>query len=220
MSFKTKNWESFDNMTKMRLLQEVENKQAKKQNRTPIRIIFKELDKRNLGAYSPSEEKIILNKNILDNNFFALETVIHEGHHRQQHMLAKNDSKVFTYLNDRYDIREKTKEEWTENMKNYSNSLSYETYYLQPVEINAVESAYSDMLSIDELYEEQDYKQYLTDKRKYIDNVHREALKRYGSNYQEVVKKLRTVENINPQKAKILEREYKEKQERYLGERD
>ncbi len=213
--FKTINWNSYDERSKIRLLQEVEIKQAERQNRKPVPVKFEKMPDNHLGSYSPQKEKIILNESLLYNNYFALETVIHEGHHRKQHMLTKGDTKVLDFLNDRPDLIRKTKEEWTDNMKNYSSNLSYETYYLQAIEVDAVESAYADMLRIDELYHENDYQNFLTNRRQYIDKIHRDAVKKYGIDYQETVNQLRELENNMPERAQALEKDYTQRQKAY-----
>ncbi len=212
--FKTKNWNSLDTNTKKTVLQQIENQQALKQNRQPIPIVFEQLEMNQLGAYSPTNQKIVLNENQLRNNYQCLETVIHEGYHREQHLFEKGDPSVLNWINNP-ELENEIKRLWQENMNNYSHLRSYEEYFFQPIELDVVERTYQEMVWNNELYSEPDYINYLSQKSDYIKDIRTEATKVYGVDYMERLTGLREIGQNNPHQAEIREKQYRKEQERY-----
>lgn len=92
--FKLRNWRRYNSSKRLRILQALENKMAKKQNRTPIDVIVHErADWNCLGMFvANSEQKnLIIHENLILNpayRFHALETIIHEGRHATQYFMV------------------------------------------------------------------------------------------------------------------------------------
>jgi len=82
------------------------------------------------GIHSATANKIILNRNLLNNPFDAIHTTLHEIRHAIQHDAVQHPEK--------YGFDAQTIEIWQRNIAYYiSPKLDYEAYVLQPIEIDA-----------------------------------------------------------------------------------
>ena len=107
MMLTTSAWKQLDEASRLALLQEMENRQAKLDNRPAIRVCAGKMDKHTKGVHrtaSDGQETIILNQNFIrDSKLFAkideqvfsvagaVNTVLHEGRHAYQHHAVKNN---------------------------------------------------------------------------------------------------------------------------------
>lgn len=213
--FKKSNWQQLDIQTKKTLLQKLEDAQAQKQNRQSVEVQFQKLSSSDMGAYSPITQKITLNQNQLDDSYEVMDTVIHEGHHREQHLLAMGDTRVMSYLDTIPHLRADVQQQWRENMSNYNTTSSYEGYFLQPIEIDTVERTYGEMVWNNELYGYPEYQQFLAEKNNYIQKNRENAMKIYGPDYMKKLDEIREISKANPIRAGQLEQEYRVKQQQY-----
>ena len=101
--FADDSWNLYDKADRLRLLQEVENRRAKIDGRPPVAIRGAQIPPNYMGAYceptiaGTKQKIIILNDLFLGNNSLtyhsgmqALETVLHEGRHANQHYVKDN----------------------------------------------------------------------------------------------------------------------------------
>jgi len=92
--FKLRKWKRYSSQKRLRILQALEDKMARKQHRDPIDVVVHERSDWNcLGmfTYTNNETRIYIHeKLILDisERFTALETIIHEGRHATQYIIA------------------------------------------------------------------------------------------------------------------------------------
>ena len=96
--FKLKRWRKYSSPKRLRVLQALENKMAKKNHREPIDVIVHENSDWNcLGMFSvvDGNKKLYIHEDLILNpayRFHALETIIHEGRHASQYeMINKED---------------------------------------------------------------------------------------------------------------------------------
>lgn len=240
LNFTTARWNQLSIDERKQLLAFVENEQALRQKRQPIPIYF--LDIEDYGSYSRDQQVYILSKQLLENNtsrinergqsertfnsFEALDTIIHEGYHREQHLLIMGDPNVMPYI-EKGPKREKVKQIIRENFSNYSvpnDSLSgrgvtgFPEYYLQPIEISVVEQTTSDLIFNDALYQDREYQTFLNQKIDEEKQIRVESLKVYGPDYERKLTELREMRSRVPLQASQREIKYRKDQERY--ERD
>lgn len=237
---KTNEWNSLSIEQRKQLLNFIENEQARKQNRQPIPINFQKIE--GFGSYSRVTQSYIINEALLNNNlkrinpktgkieqlfnsFEALDTIIHEGYHREQHLLAMGDSRVMPYLQGAK--RQKFKQEVCDNFLNYSTPnynlqdrglTSFAEYYLQPLEISVIMKTNSDLVFNNILYNDIEYKEFLNQKLDEEKQIRLEAIKVYGPNYERELDKLREIRSFNPEKASQVESRFRDEQRRYEEE--
>lgn len=98
-NFRSENWDKLNNNKRIAVLQEVENRNAASQGRTPCTV--KSTDsKSEYGCYYPSTNKIEVNVNdyikgengerISNNSYQVLDTIYHEGEHAHQTNCVNN----------------------------------------------------------------------------------------------------------------------------------
>lgn len=98
-NFRSENWDKLSNNKRIAVLQEVENRNAASQGRTPCTV--KSTDsKSEYGCYYPSTNKIEVNVNdhikgengerISNNSYQVLDTIYHEGEHAHQKNCVNN----------------------------------------------------------------------------------------------------------------------------------
>lgn len=235
--FTTDKWNNLTIEQRKQLLMFVENRQAIKQNRCPIPIQFQKID--GFGSYSRNSQIYVLNEDLLKNNikstdyltgkteyefnsFEALDTIIHEGYHREQHLLAMGNQRVMPHLTGYR--REKYREKVCENFLNYSTPnynlkgrglTSFPEYYLQPLEISVVMNTTSDLIFNDALYPDKEYQFFLNEKIDEEKKVRIEALRVYGPNYERILSELREIRGVRPYQASQIEHRYRDIERKY-----
>jgi len=150
--FNPKTWENLEYSKKIEILQELENRFAEEQGREAKHITAKPFLGSTVGAWSKSEDIIMINDFMLSDNSFVFdplkegyyrpdaslllyETVAHEGYHAYQDYVIDNPDKH----------ADKTQlEEWKLNSFSLGNHTNYITskenfneYRLQPIERDA-----------------------------------------------------------------------------------
>ncbi|CYW13527.1 Uncharacterised protein [Streptococcus suis] len=238
--FLTKNWNQLSIEQRKQLLVFVEKEQAIRQNRQPIPLHFQNIS--GFGSYSRKHQCYIISTELLHNNsqrlhprtgqieqifnsFEALDTIIHEGYHREQHLLTMGNQQVMPYLQG--SKREEYKRKICENFSNYSTpnhntkgrgQTSFPEYYLQPLEISVVMQTNSDLVFNNTLYQDVDYQRFLRQKIEEEKLVRLEALKVYGPDYEKTLSELREIRAIDPRLANQREQGYRIEQERFEKE--
>lgn len=95
--FKLRKWRKYSPTKRLKILQALEKKMAKKQHREPIDVVVHERQDWNcLGMFSVygGEKKLYVHENLIYNptyRFHALETIIHEGRHATQYANISKD---------------------------------------------------------------------------------------------------------------------------------
>lgn len=100
------------------------------------KLVFRDLDPRNMGAYNPEDNTITLNSRLLwqDNPEELMKTVLHESRHVYQQYAVDHPDKV--------SVSEEKLSIWQENVDNYIPAeFDYEEYVNQPIEVDAEEYA-------------------------------------------------------------------------------
>ena len=95
--FKLRKWKKYTSVKRLKVLQALENKMAKKNHRDPIDVVVHERSDWNcLGMFSVIGNKkcIFIHENLILNpayRFHALETIIHEGRHASQYVAINRE---------------------------------------------------------------------------------------------------------------------------------
>ena len=124
--FKQNKWIKYNPEKRHKILQALENKLAKEENRTPLDVVVHENSTWNCyGMFIArgEEKKIYIHENLLLDprmRFHALETIIHEGRHAHQYEKV-NGGKLKWY--------EFTAKRWRDNWKGYFSSTEDTTMY-------------------------------------------------------------------------------------------
>lgn len=131
----SENWEKLTPEQRGGSLQELENRMAEIQTRTPCTMDFVPMEMGQSGAYIPLNNHIIINESFLLNGetrMEAIKTTIHEGRHAYQDFAIQHPE---THLNTA------EVQAWKENMNSYiqpdDDIFGYEDYYNQAVERDA-----------------------------------------------------------------------------------
>ena len=96
--FKLRKWSKYSSTKRLKVLQALENKMAKKNHRDPIDVVVHERSDWNcLGMFSVvnGEKKLYVHENLILNpayRFHALETIIHEGRHASQYEIINQEN--------------------------------------------------------------------------------------------------------------------------------
>ena len=98
-NFRSENWDKLNNNKRIAVLQEVENRNAASQGRTPCTVRSTD-SKSEYGCYYPSSNRIEVNVNdyiknangerISNNSYQVLDTIYHEGEHAHQTNCVNN----------------------------------------------------------------------------------------------------------------------------------
>lgn len=142
--FKYKKWICFSPAQRERILEKIEEKQAKKLGRKTLPLVIN--DDPNWHCYgsfeaTPNGKRILkLSINLIDNpklRYHALETILHEGRHAYQYeQITKKKISMFNF---------KAKK-WRANYSGYISSLEDRTIYsMQPIERDAQKYAINQM---------------------------------------------------------------------------
>ncbi|MCR5553719.1 MAG: hypothetical protein K6F08_03155 [bacterium] len=133
--FKGAHWQNYSEGKRLKILQALENKMARKQHRPKVQVrVYPEPEWNNFGVFisENGEQTLFIRQDLIENNdyrFFALETIIHEGRHAYQFYIVKNKKLHF------YNFKEKA---WKRNWEGYI--LSEESnvdYNMQAIERDA-----------------------------------------------------------------------------------
>ena len=173
-NFRTENWNSLDKTRKVAVLQEVENRNAKEQNRTACDVYSNEkMDA--YGRYSGKCDKIEINlRQGQDNSSYnILDTIYHEGQHAHQKNCVKNNIDSPEGLPKQ--TRDMCEMEFnrythpvgvTENGKNKTIQKDVIDYSNRVCEIDGNNAAAEKMMKQHELfYDDKNYAKYLNDKK-------------------------------------------------------
>lgn len=181
--FKLRKWKRYSSQKRLRVLQALENKMAKKQHREPIDVVVHERSDWNcLGMFSWSNnsakiyvhEKLILN---IPDRFAALETIIHEGRHATQHIIAFKENIPW------WNFRAKR---WKKNFSGYvSSSDDRLLYNNQEVERDAQKYTIKMLKKLEYKYRYEDdfYKTLQMNEYRY-NKADEEAKEKYGFFYK------------------------------------
>lgn len=144
--FKLKKWEHLSPAQRQKVLEKVEQKQAKRLNRHPLPVIMKTDATWNcygMFAVENGKQLLYLNIRLITEphlRFHALETIMHEGRHAYQYKLASSTDIGF------FDFRAK---KWKQNYGGYINSNEDRLFYsMQPIERDAQKYAIRQLSSM------------------------------------------------------------------------
>ena len=124
--FKQRKWNRYSSAKRLKILQALENKLAKKNHREPVTVVVHERsDWNSFGMFSVENGKkmIYVHENLLLNpayRFHALETIIHEGRHATQ-FVAINKPKLHWW-----NFKEKR---WKANFQGYVSASEDQLLY-------------------------------------------------------------------------------------------
>lgn len=93
-NFLHSNWQNLSDAKREKVLQEIENRNAKNQNRDACNVVISDKLKSNtVGEYNRENQKITLNSLDSGRSMAMLDTIYHEGQHAHQHhcIEQKND---------------------------------------------------------------------------------------------------------------------------------
>lgn len=181
--FKARKWNRYSSTKRLKVLQALEDKLAKKNHREPIPVVVHERSDWNCyGMFSVSKGKklIYVHENLLLNpslRFHALETIIHEGRHATQHV-AITEKKLHWW-----NFKEKR---WKVNFSGYvSSSEDMVLYNNQEVERDAQKYTIRMLEKLERKYanEEDFYKTVNRNIYRY-EKAEQDARKKYGLFYK------------------------------------
>ena len=134
-SFKGSFWQGYSPEKRLKILQALEKKMAKKQSRPEVKVeVYPDPDWPSLGMFEVKggKQTLFINEKLIWNpqlRFFAMETIIHEGRHAYQYYVITN--KKINW----YNFKEKR---WKANWEGYiPSSESEAAYNIQAVERDA-----------------------------------------------------------------------------------
>ena len=154
--FKLRKWENLSPAKRQKVLEKVEQKQAKKLNRTPLPVIIQPNASWNCyGMFTVENGKQLLYLNIRlitepHLRFHALETIMHEGRHAYQYKVSSSTDIGLL------DFRARR---WKQNYSGYISSYEDRLFYsMQPIERDAQKYAIKQLSSMKFRFgEEEDY---------------------------------------------------------------
>lgn len=181
--FKLRKWRRYSSQKRLRVLNALEKKMAKKQHREPIRVIVHERSDWNcLGMFTASgdsDKKIYVHENLVINpsyRFHALETIIHEGRHATQFEIINKKLRWWQFRAKR----------WKKNFAGYiSSSQDKVLYNNQAVERDAQKYTIKWLKKLAPKYKrEKDFALTLKKNEYRYDNAEMQARKQYGMFYK------------------------------------
>ena len=95
--FKARKWNKYSSQKRLKILQALEDKLAKRNHREPIDVVVHERSDWNcFGMFSVSRgvQRLYVHENLIMNpeyRFHALETIIHEGRHATQYQMINKE---------------------------------------------------------------------------------------------------------------------------------
>lgn len=186
--FKARKWNRYSANKRLKVLQALEDKLAKKNHRESIPVVVYERSDWNcFGMFSVSKSKkmIYVNENLLIDpslRFHALETIIHEGRHATQYV-AITEKKLHWW-----NIKEKR---WKVNFSGYvSSSEDSVLYNNQEVERDAQRYTIHMLEKLERKYAHEDdfYKTVNRNIHRY-EKADQDARKKYGFFYKSKMRK-------------------------------
>lgn len=186
--FKLRRWKRYSSSKRLRILQALENKLAKKNHREPVDVIVHERsDWQSYGMFSISNgsAKIYVNENLIlnpSNRFHALETIIHEGRHATQYLSATRENLRW------WNFRAKR---WKRNFDSYvSSSEDKLLYNNQEVERDAQKYTIKMLQKLEYKYaKEKDFHTTLKRNLYRYEQSELDARKKYGIFYKHKMRK-------------------------------
>lgn len=186
--FKLRRWRRYSSAKRLRVLQALENKMAKKNHRDPVDVVVHERsDWSNLGMFSVSNDiaKIYVHENLILDvkyRFHALETIIHEGRHATQYLSASRENIPW------WNFRAKR---WKRNFETYvSSSQDRLLYNNQEVERDAQKYTIKWLKKLEYKYQnEEDFYATLRRNVQRFENAEDQARKEYGIFYKYKMRK-------------------------------
>ena len=181
--FKLKKWSKYSSAKRLRVLQALENKLAKKNRREPIDVVVHEnSDWHCLGMFSVSgdQKRIFVHENLILNpayRFHALETIIHEGRHATQHEHINKEKIPW------WDFRAKR---WKKNFSGYISSAEDRVLYNnQEVERDAQKYTIKMLEKLSRKYrKEKDFDETLRRNQYRYEKAEQDARQKYGVFYK------------------------------------
>lgn len=186
--FKGCHWQDYSSSKKLKYLQALEIKMAKKQGRSPLPVVVNyTLDHDILGCFSvvDGEKFLYINEILITEHhlrFMALATILHEGRHAYQFQVARA-SKIPWY--------KFSAKRWKKNFQGYFTASDDETIYsMQAVERDAQEFAIDTLKSLSFKYSnEKDYQATLDFLQDDYIQKRFDAKKKFGSSYEKAINK-------------------------------
>lgn len=125
---------AYDNLTidgKEHFISSIGNRILCNMGLADVKIEFADLPQSNTcGFYCDSDKRIVIDRCLLENPYYALLTELHEIRHAIQHDAVRHP--------DRYGFSMDTLNKWTDNIKYYIKpELDYKAYTQQPIEMDA-----------------------------------------------------------------------------------
>ena len=181
--FKRRKWNRYSSAKRLRVLQALEKKMAKKNHRDPIDVVVHERSDWNcLGMFSTNngDKKIYVHENLILNpsyRFHALETIIHEGRHATQFDIINNGNLRWWQF---------TAKRWKKNFQGYvSSSEDRVLYNNQEVERDAQKYTIKWLKKLAYKYKnEQDFHKTLERNEYRYEKADEDARKKYGLFYK------------------------------------
>lgn len=181
--FKLRKWSKYSSVKRLKILQALENKLAKKNHREPIDVVVHERSDWNcLGMFSVVNgiKKLYIHENLILNpayRFHALETIIHEGRHASQYVYATRENLHW------WNFRAKR---WKKNFQGYiSASEDRLMYNNQEVERDAQKYTIKMLEKLEYKYRnEPDFYTTLKRNRYRYEKAEEEARNKYGIFYK------------------------------------
>lgn len=150
---KFENWCKLTKEEKEEILNKIEQKVAEIEHRPPLKVELEDLEPRNLGYQSSSENKIVLNNKYVnsdkpEHHREVIDTIIHEGRHAYQHYntdvktIHESISEVRTWHENFYNpiyqyYRSGSQKIYIQYPDGTKADVDYRLYYQQPVETDA-----------------------------------------------------------------------------------
>ena len=186
--FKLRKWRRYSSSKRLRVMQALENKMAKKNHREPINVVVHERsDWTCLGMFSVNngQKKIYVHENLIINpgyRFHALETIIHEGRHASQYEIIHKKKLKWWQI---------TAKRWKKNFAGYVSSKEDSVLYNnQEVERDAQKYTIKWLRKLAPKYRnEKDFHKTLERNEYRYDKADSDARKKYGLFYKYKMRK-------------------------------
>ena len=181
--FKLKKWSKYSSVKRLKVLQALENKMAKKNHREAAPVVIHERSDWNcLGMFSvvDGEKKLYIHENLILNpsyRFHALETIIHEGRHATQYEMINREKLHW------WNFKAK---QWKKNFQGYVTSSEDKVLYNnQEVERDAQKYTINWLRRLEYKYKnESDFYTTLKRNEYRYEKAEEDARKKYGMFYK------------------------------------
>ncbi len=180
--FKYKKWNKLTPDYRLKVLQALENKLARQQNRDAIEVrVYDDPTWKSLGMFASTKGKqlIYIHEDLIYNpemRFHALETIIHEGRHASQFAVVNKKLKWYQFKQKR----------WQKNWQNYFSSREDRVMYNnQAIERDAQQFTIRKLSRLQRKYrKERDFAYTLHTNVARYENAEDDARKKYGFFYK------------------------------------